>query len=79
MKFKEDDAVIVIHKERKNQPIPLLPGPPFPSSFPAAGLLFHWPSYLAGQSTPFQDNSSVVPSHFSVVHSGLEPIKTQFI
>lgn len=78
MKFKEDDTLIVRHKQRKNQLIPLLPSPPFPSSFPAAVLLFHQPSYLAGQPTPFQDNSSVVPSHFSVVHSGPEPKKSQF-
>lgn len=73
--FKQDDTLIVIHKQ-KNQLIPLLPSPLFPSSFLASVLLFHQLSYLAGQPTPFQDNSSVVPSHFSVAHSGLEPKKT---
>lgn len=77
-KFKEDDTLIVIHKQKKTQLIPLLPSPPFPSSFLPAVLLFHQSSYLAGQLTPFQDDSSAVPSRFSAAHTGLEPRKNFF-
>lgn len=70
--------LVVIHKENKTQLIPLLLSPPFPSSFLPVVLLFHESTCLAGQLTPFQDDSSAVLPHFSAAHTGLVPRKNYF-